>query len=443
MNTKHNIPEYYVTEFNKLVQDTIESNFGYLRIRGEISELKTAVKGQLYITIKDKNSILSAVVWGSKIKFLSVQPEIGMEVFASGKITTWSRYKTTYQLDIDNLEVAGEGALLKLIEERKKRLAAKGIFDEKYKKKLPYLPKKIGIITSPVGSVIHDIIKTLKDRFPINVDLWPTAVQGNEAAEMIINAIKGFNADYYSEQPEVIIIARGGGSVEDLMVFNDEKLALVVFDSKIPIVSAIGHETDTTIIDFVSDLRAPTPTAAAEKVVPIRKELIIQVNGLTDRLLNLIDNKINYAVDFFNNFVRLLKDPKYILDNYKEKYVIINKDFSNNFKIMIDKKKNELQNSYSRLKSPDEFINLKRMQSLILFKNLDLQISQKIKNYIFSLKSNIRLLHSNSIESNLKKGYVLLKKYKKVIKRAKGLQKKDNIQIKFFDKEVNVKLNQN
>ena len=183
-----------------------------------------------------------------------------------------------------------EGALLKIIEERKKRLAANGIFDVKFKRKLPYLPKKIGIITSPVGSVIHDIIKTLKERFPINVDLWPTAVQGNEAAEMIINAIKGFNADYYYEKPEVIIIARGGGSVEDLMVFNDEKLALVVFESKIPIVSAIGHETDTTIIDFVSDVRVPTPTSAAEKVVPLRKELITQIQGLTSRLLNLIDN---------------------------------------------------------------------------------------------------------------------------------------------------------
>ena len=432
-----------MTEFNKLVQDTIESNFGYLRIRGEISELKPAVKGQLYIIIKDENSILSAVVWGSKIKFLSVQPEIGMEVIASGKITTWSRYKTTYQLDIDNLEVAGEGALLKLIEKRKKRLAAKGIFDEKYKKKLPYLPKKIGIITSPAGSVIHDIIKILKERFPIKVDLWPTAVQGNDAAEMIINAIKGFNADYYYEQPEVIIIARGGGSVEDLMIFNDEKLALVVFESKIPIVSAIGHETDTTIIDFVSDLRVPTPTAAAEKVVPVRKELIMQVNGLTDRLLNLVDNKINYSFDLFNNFARLLRDPTYVFDNYKEKCLIINKDFHNNFKFIINKMKNELQNSYSKLKSPDEFMSFKRIQSQNLFKNLDMQISQKIKDSIYSLKGIIRVLHSNSIDNNLKKGYVLLKKYNKIIKRAKELEKKDNIQIKFFDKEVTVKIKQN
>ena len=238
MNTRHNIPEYGVTEFNKFVRDILESNFGYVRIRGEISELKSAAKGQLYITIKDKNSILSAVVWTSKIEFLSMQPELGLEVIASGKITTWSRYKTTYQLDIDNLEIAGEGALLKLIEDRKKRLAAKGVFDAKYKKPLPYPPTKIGIITSPTGSVVYDIINRLTERFPVNVDLWPTAVQGNEAAKMIINAIKGFNDDHYSEKPDVIIIARGGGSVEDLMVFNDEKLAVSVFESIIPIISS-------------------------------------------------------------------------------------------------------------------------------------------------------------------------------------------------------------
>ena len=442
MSIKHNIPEYGVTEFNKIIQDTLESNFSYVKIRGEISEIKKATKGQLYITIKDENSILSSVVWLSKIKYLTIQPELGMEVIASGKITSWSRYKTTYQLDIDNLEIAGEGALLKLIEDRKKRLAAKGIFDEHYKQKLPYLPNKIGIITSPTGSVIYDIINRLKDRFPVNVDLWPTAVQGNQAAEMIINAINGFNDDHYPEKPCVIIIARGGGSDEDLMVFNDEKLAIAVFESKIPIVSAIGHETDITIIDFASDLRAPTPSAAVEKIVPVRNELIMQLDRWRERLQNLIKIKMNYSTGLFNNFVKLIKDPKYIVDNYKEKLLIINKDFSNSFQFLINNKYNELYYNSTKLKPPNELLILKKIQSKNLFKNLNIQISQKIKYNIFSFKNIIRVLKSNSIDHNLKKGYVILKKYNKIIKRAKQLEKKDDIQIKFFDKKINVKIKQ-
>ena len=267
-------------------KEVIESNFNYVRIRGEISEIKPATKGQIYLTLKDNDSIINCVIWGSKKKYLQFKPELGIEVIATGKITTWSRYKTTYQIDIYNLEIAGEGALLKLIENRKKRLAAKGIFDEKYKKNIPFLPKKVGIITSPTGSVIHDIINRIKERFPIKVDLWPVLVQGKESTGTIVKAIKGFNDNTYIEKPDVIIIARGGGSVEDLMTFNDEELAIAVFESKIPIVSAIGHETDTTIIDYVSDLRAPTPTAAAEKVVPVRNELVQQVKICTERILH-------------------------------------------------------------------------------------------------------------------------------------------------------------
>ena len=443
MNTKKNIPEYRVTEFNLLIRDTLESNFGYVRIRGEISELKSASRGQIYITIKDENSILSAVIWESKISSLSIQPEIGMEIIAIGKISTWSRYRTTYQLDIDNIEIFGEGALLKIIEERKKKLFAKGFFDKKNKQLLPFLPTKIGIITSPVGSVIHDIINRLRDRFPVNIDLWPTSVQGNEAPKMIIKAINGFNHKNYIKKPEVIIIARGGGSVEDLMVFNDEELAMAVYESKIPIVSAIGHETDTTIIDFVSDLRASTPTAASELVVPVREELIVKVSICSDRLFSSINHKINLSFDHFNNFIRLLKDPKYIISNYKEKLSIINKNFFNAFQYLIDKKNNQLGLFYLKLKSPIEFLNLKKVQSKNLYKNLNILIFQNIKNISIILNNTTRLLNSNSIDSNLKKGYVLIKKYNKIVKRSTHLKKDDNIQIKFFDKQINIKIKKN
>ena len=279
MNRKINIPEYEVSEFNKAFKDVIQDNFDYIRIKGEISELKTATKGQIYLTLKDKVSILSGVIWEQKIKYLQLLPEVGMEVVVSGKITTWSKFKTTYQIDIDKIELAGEGALLKLIEDRKKKLNQKGYFDEENKKQKPFLPNKIGVITSPTGSVIHDIINRVSDRFKVPIEIWPVSVQGVEAVESIIEAIVAFNKMNLDEKPDVLIIARGGGSTEDLMAFNDEKLAISVYHSLIPIISAVGHETDTTIIDYVSDLRASTPTAAAEKVVPVRSELLIKISS--------------------------------------------------------------------------------------------------------------------------------------------------------------------
>ena len=309
MQNKINIPEYYVSEFNKLFRDVIESNFGYVRIRGEISEIKTATKGQIYLTLKDDDSIISGVIWGSKKEYLQFVPKLGIEVIVTGKITTWSRYKTTYQIDIDKLEIAGEGALLKLIEDRKKRLQTQGLFDQKYKKSIPYLPSRLGIITSPTGSVIHDIINGLKDRFTINIDVWPVAVQGLEAAKSIITALNGFNSSSYQDKPEVIIIARGGGSAEDLMTFNDEDLVKAVFKSNIPIITAIGHETDTTIIDYVSDYRAATPTAASEFVVPKKKELENIIVNFSDRLNKLIQNNFSLNNDLLSNLTRLLKAP--------------------------------------------------------------------------------------------------------------------------------------
>ena len=241
MNSNINIPEYGVTQFNKAIKDIIEDHFSYVRIKGEISEIRVATKGQLYITVKDSNSILSAVVWEQKKRSLTFEPEIGMEVILTGRVTTWSKFKTTYQIDVDKIEIAGEGALLKIIEERKKRLKAKGYFDQEIKKKTPYLPSRIGVITSPTGSVIHDIINRISERFKTPVDLWPVSVQGTEAPKSIINAINRFNSIEDHNRPDVIIIARGGGSTEDLMAFNDEELAIVVSSSDIPIISAIGH----------------------------------------------------------------------------------------------------------------------------------------------------------------------------------------------------------
>ena len=433
MNYKFNIPEYNVSELNKTIKEVIESNFNYVRIRGEISEIKTATRGQFYLTLKDNESILSGVIWDKKIKYLKFQPEMGMEVVVTGKITTWSKYKTTYQIDIDKIELAGEGALLKLIEDRKNKLKAKGLFDSDKKKSLPFLPSKIGVITSQSGSVIHDIINRIKDRFYINIDIWPTSVQGVGAAEAIIEAIKGFNNMQLIEQPDVIIIARGGGSTEDLMAFNEEGLAYAVFDSSIPIVSAIGHETDTTIIDYVSDLRASTPTAAAEKVVPMRNDLIHIITTLDKRINFFMKECLKSQKNYLLNLDKFLKAPNLVINIFKDKLFKTYNDLNNKIEDQI--KNNKLIiDSYKKFIKPP-LSKLELIKSLL--KNLEKKIEKNIiekntlsKEYIFKLS---RLLKSNSISGNLNKGYSILTKKQKLIKDSKDLIKNDEIKARLHN----------
>ena len=440
MKKNNNIPEYYVSQFNKMIKGVIESNFDYLRIKGEISEIKNATKGQIYLTLKDDDSILSGVIWEPKKNFLKFYPEIGMEVIVTGKITTWSRYKTTYQIDIDQLELAGEGALLKLIENRKKKLQSKGIFDLKHKKNIPFLPEKIGVITSPSGSVIHDIINRIKDRFPVNLDLWPVAVQGEDAVENIIAAINGFNSKTFQNKPDVIIIARGGGSTEDLMAFNNENLAMTVFNSKIPIISAIGHETDNTIIDYVSDLRASTPTAAAEKAVPLQDELIQQVKNINDKIFSLCENifeKYSYKLQNLNN---LLKAPNTIINSFKERFDKTNKFFDKEFALLLNKKSNDLKYLRKNLNPPESIIKYNKNEVNIIVKDMHRTIREAMNTYTNELHKFSRLLKSNSISSNLKKGYTIISKSKKIIKKSNSINEDDLINVKFYDHSIELKV---
>ena len=434
-----NIPEFQVSEFNQAFKDVIESNFNYVRIKGEISEVKTATKGQIYLTLKDEDSILSGVIWDQKKKYLDINPEVGLEVIATGKITTWSRYKTTYQIDIDRIEIAGEGALLKLIEERKKRLQKKGYFDENKKKALPFLPERLGIITSPTGSVVHDIINRVNDRFPMPLDIWPVSVQGVDAAENIINAVKGFNKMKF-DKPDILIIARGGGSTEDLMAFNDENLATSIFDSKIPIISAIGHETDTTIIDLVSDLRASTPTAAAEKATPVRLELIEKIKNLQLRLIAKVNSQIQSKKENYEYLNKFLKSPSSIVNNYKEKLL----DDVKNLTLLIENKFNisklNLFNLGKSVISPDSLISLKQTKINNLSKNLNLNITNNYKDKFEKYKSNIRLLKSNSISANLKKGYAILMDKRKIIKNTKKVAIDDQLSVKLIDGTISIKV---
>ena len=439
MSNKINIPEFEVSEFNRSFKQVIENNFNYVRIKGEISEIKTATKGQIYLTLKDNQSILSGVIWEQKKNYLDIVPELGLEIVATGKITTWSRFKTTYQIDIDKIEIAGEGALLKLIEERKKKLKKKGYFDENKKKSLPYLPTRIGIITSPSGSVVYDIINRVNDRFPMPLDIWPVSVQGTDASPSICKAINGFN-EMIENRPDVIIIARGGGSTEDLMAFNDENLAVKVFESEIPIVTAIGHETDTTIIDLVSDLRASTPTAAAEKTVPVKKEIEILIKNLNLQLDNKIKSQLYIIKDKVEYLNKLLKAPSFIINMYSEKIQQAINNVQSSIQNKIALLNLNLSNVSNSINTPDSLIKIKKILTKELSKNLEKIVSEKYQNSNRVLNSNLRLLNSNSISKNLKKGYSVLMNKNKIIKSVNELKINSDIKAKLVDGELEVNI---
>ena len=440
MNIGINIPEYAVSQFNRLFKEVIETNFDYVRIRGEISELKNAASGHLYLTLKDEDSVLNATIWSQKKNYLLINPEVGMEVIVTGKISTYAKSISTYSINIDRLELAGEGALLKLIEDRKKRLQAQGIFDEDHKKEIPYLPNKIGVITSPTGSVIHDIINRIKDRFPTCIDVWPVSVQGVNAVENIIEAIKGFHDDSNESKPDLIIIARGGGSTEDLMAFNDENLALAVYQASIPIISAIGHETDTTIIDYVSDLRASTPTAAAEKAVPIQIELEETVNHMAKRLNYSIENNYQNVHNQLENLFKFLKPPSILIQSYKEKFKLVAENLSRELKNLFQKNLNQFEHYSQLLRSPLYDLNNKKEYLNNIIKNLDRNMINKIIYQQKELNKFTRLLKSNSLYTTLNKGYSIVRKSKKIIKKSDLINQEDSINIQFLDKAIDIKI---
>ncbi len=311
-----NVAVFTVAELSAALKRTVEETFGRVRVRGEISGFTRAHSGHLYFALKDADALLDGVCWKGVAANLALSPEDGMEVICTGRITTYSA-RSKYQIIIDSIELAGEGALLKLIEERKKRLEAEGLFAEELKQPLPYLPDVIGVVSSPTGAVIRDILHRLADRFPRHVLLWPVVVQGEGAAEAIAAAIEGFNRlapKGKVPRPDVLIVARGGGSIEDLMAFNEERVVRAAAASQIPLISAVGHETDVTLIDFVSDRRAPTPTAAAEIAVPVRLELLAGVLDLGSRQVRAMHRLIEEWRHRIEALGRVMGDPLRLIE---------------------------------------------------------------------------------------------------------------------------------
>lgn len=306
-----NAPEFSVSEISGVVKRMIEGEFSHVRIRGEIGRVSRPASGHIYLDLKDDRAVLASVIWKGVASRLRTPPEEGMEVVATGRLTTFPG-QSRYQMVIENIAPAGVGALMAMLEKRKQALAAEGLFEASLKQKIPYLPEIIGVITSPSGAVIRDILHRLRDRFPRKVLIWPVAVQGEKCAPEVAAAIKGFNALSINgaiPRPDLIIVARGGGSIEDLWGFNEEIVARAAAASDIPLISAVGHETDTTLIDYVSDRRAPTPTAAAEIAVPVRTDLLAHLATLEQRRLRSLSSGLQNRRQRLRDLARALPKP--------------------------------------------------------------------------------------------------------------------------------------
>jgi len=300
-----------VSEISALLKRTVEERFGHVRLRGELSGVKRAASGHLYCALKDENAVIDGVMWRGNAGRLAFRPEDGLEVIATGKLTTYPG-RSKYQIVIESMEIAGEGALLALLAKLKAKLEAEGLFAAERKRRLPFLPRTIGVVTSPTGAVIRDILHRLNDRFPSHVIVWPVMVQGQGSAEQVAAAVRGFSglpASGSVPRPDLVIVARGGGSIEDLWSFNEEVVVRAIAECTIPVISAVGHETDTTLADFAADLRAPTPTAAAEIAVPVRHELRALLDEYAARQRRGVIRPVNLARERLTAWSERLPDP--------------------------------------------------------------------------------------------------------------------------------------
>ncbi len=357
----HNIPEYTVSELAFALKREVEQAFPRVRVRGEISQPSMPRSGHCYFRLKDVDAVLDAVVWKGTLPRLGLKVEDGLEVIASGRLTTYPG-SSRYQIIVDRLELAGQGALLKLLEERRKKLQAEGLFDAGRKRALPFLPDVIGVVTSPSGAVIRDILHRLADRFPRRVLIWPVAVQGATAAAEVAAAIAGFNQLVPGgtvPRPDVLIVARGGGSLEDLWAFNEEVVVRAAAASAIPLISAVGHETDTTLIDFAADRRAPTPTAAAEMAVPVRAELLADIRDHDGRLLNALNRRLREAERDLAGLARGLPDPVRLIEDRVQRLDVCSERLSTATINLVALRRAAFVGVADRLRTPRQTIDAK------------------------------------------------------------------------------------
>jgi len=435
ISTNHNKLAYSVSEISNALKRLVEDNFSSVRVRGEITGWKVATSGHVYFSLKDENSLISAVCWKGVAGKLPFRPEDGLEVICSGKITTYAG-RSNYQLIVDFMEVSGSGALMALLEKRKAQLAKEGLFDEKRKKSLPFLPQTIGVVTSPTGAVIRDILHRLSERFPCRVIIWGVPVQGEGAAEKIANAINGFNLLVAENRPDLIIVARGGGSLEDLWAFNEEVVVRAVAASQIPLISAVGHETDTTLIDYASDKRAPTPTAAAEIAVPVRDEFLLIVLEYGKRLLVAQMRNINFRQDKIIGLARGLPNPLRMLDNATQRLDDWSERLSACLLVYVSKKSQILAVLEAKLQ-PRSFVqNLNRAEQDLqrLIESIERNFALKTKDYEQKINNLAQLLESCSVKKVLERGFAIVRgEQGNVITRITQISGNKTLELEFAD----------
>lgn len=436
-----NAPEYSVTEISLALKRTVEDQFGYVRIRGEISGSKRATSGHVYLSLKDDKSIMDGIMWKGTADRLTFRPEDGLEVVCTGKLTTYPG-RSKYQIVIERMEVAGEGALMALLEKRKKELAAEGLFDSDKKQDIPYLPTVIGVVTSPTGSVIRDILHRLSDRFPRHVLVWPVMVQGEGAAAQIAAAIDGFNNMDSAEgipRPDVLIVARGGGSLEDLWAFNEEIVVRAVARSSIPLISAVGHETDTTLIDYVSDFRSPTPTAAAEKAVPVREDLVYTVQDYDLRLEKATRRYFNELKQKVEGLERGLPKPSELLALSTQKFDELSERLPRALKVGVERQAIRLDGIKRTLRVGTVVAEIKRFEEKVstTFERVGRAVDNVTKQKRNLYESSARLLESLSYHKVIERGFAVIRDENgKALSEGKSLNNGVRLGIEFRDGQI-------
>ena len=433
------VSEYSVSDISNKIKNLLEDNLAYVKIRGEVSGLKIHSSGHVYFNLKDEYAVLNSVCFKNIAQNLKFFPKEGLEVIVTGRITSYKQ-RSNYQILVANIEESGVGSLMLLYEKLKKQLQEKGYFDVKHKLPIPKIPNKIAVVTSETGAVFHDICHRIKERFPCHIMLFATPVQGRGAEINIANIINHINEiSDFNLIPDVIIVARGGGSIEDLWCFNEEIVAKAVFNSKIPIISAIGHETDTSLIDYVSDLRAPTPTAAAELATPLRFELEqdlsqyeYRMNLKLSQYIKMLQNKLEYLT-------LPLKKPTELFFYYEQRIDDLSELLKQRINNYYDNYSNKLQN-----------INLTPSYILTYLENKQLIISALIDKIIQINADSItvkeqkltnlnNLLEALNYKKVLNRGYVIIRDQQgKILTRAKQVADKEKLQAEFYDAQISL-----
>ena len=433
-----NAPEFSVSELSSVLKRMIEGEFSNVRIRGEVGRVSRPASGHLYFDLKDDKSVIASVTWRGQALKLATQPEEGLEVVATGKITTFAG-QSRYQMIVSEMSVAGIGALMAQLEKRKKVLEAEGLFDKNIKKEIPYLPEIIGVVTSPSGAVIRDILHRLSDRFPRKVLLWPVSVQGESCAPDVTSAINGFNKltpGGAMPRPELIIVARGGGSIEDLWGFNEESVVRAAFESEIPLISAVGHETDTTLIDLASDLRAPTPTAAAEYAVPVRADLMGWLSSMEERRVRSLTSNLEIKRQRLKDLSRGLPTPADLvamaaqrLDAVSDRLPRALSAVSNNKRTLLLQTSAGLRGRLLQNKLIDRTKEMNRF-----VKSIEANIRLIIQRNQSSLDGLERIRQTLGYEATLRRGYTVVRnKDGKLITRLKEADVNKELEIEFYD----------